>query len=162
MKQNENEIILEALCEMNDRLSMLAKKQDSLHSDLNMALHGLETKIDRLSNVRTLRKPALPIIRESVEEEYKKAKRIVAKAGEVSASYLQKALDIGDSKTLEIMKMLEERGVIKPAQEKLEPSAEFSRKLGARYAKTSHILKKAIIAPIKKHKKTIHTKEDEK
>ena len=160
MKQNENEIILEALCEMNDRLRVLAKKQDSLHMDLSMTLHGLEAKINRLSSSQISKKLTFPISRESIEKEYEKAKELAVKAGKVSASYLEKALKVGDVKTAILMKMLEERGVIGPAkgtspQEVLKPSDEFSRKLGARYAKTAHLLdalKEKAITPIKKRK----------
>ncbi|MCK9352246.1 MAG: DNA translocase FtsK [Candidatus Paceibacterota bacterium] len=154
MKLNENEEVIAMIEDMNERLKLLAKKQDSIHSDLTMTLHIIETKIDRLSNSRPLERSAFPVARRMLEAEYENAKELSIKIGKVSASSLQKLLGIGDAHAAALLTMLEERGVIGPSKGKKEREVlpvSFERKLGARYAKASHLLHKTI-EPITKRK----------
>jgi S-DNA-T family DNA segregation ATPase FtsK/SpoIIIE len=101
---NTNDIE-QQLTEINDKLQMLSEKQNSQFTEIMMELKKLAIQITNTQED----------IDVDDDDLYEDAKEAVIKAGKASTSLLQRKLRIGYGRACRLIDMLEERGVIGPA-----------------------------------------------
>ena len=96
--------IEQQLIELNDKLQMLSEKQNAQFTELMMEIKKLTNQIS--SSVAE---------EEDDDELYERAKEIVIEYQTASTSLLQRCLRIGYGRAARLIDMLEERGVVGPA-----------------------------------------------
>jgi len=87
--------------ELNENVGKLFERQNSQYTDIMLLLKSLQTEPEPPRNAEDL---------------YEKAKEAILEAGKASTSYLQRKLRIGYVHATYLMDMLEERGVVGPAE----------------------------------------------
>jgi DNA segregation ATPase FtsK/SpoIIIE-like protein len=93
--------IEEKIDKLSDKIDKVLERQNSQYTDIML----------RLQNT-----PGTRIITEDdAEDLFDEAKEIVLEAGKASTSYLQRKLRIGYSAAARVIDLLEERGVVGPA-----------------------------------------------
>jgi S-DNA-T family DNA segregation ATPase FtsK/SpoIIIE len=101
---NTNDIE-QQLTEINDKLQMLSEKQNSQFTEIMMELKKLAIQITNTQED----------IDVDDDDLYEDAKEAVIKAGKASTSLLQRKLRIGYGRACRLIDMLEEHGVVGPA-----------------------------------------------
>jgi S-DNA-T family DNA segregation ATPase FtsK/SpoIIIE len=90
--------------ELVESIQKLSEKQNTQYTDIMLLLKAIEGKLQ-----------ASEMDEESIDDTYEEAKEIVTEAQTASTSYLQRSLRIGYARAARLMDMLEEKGVIGPA-----------------------------------------------
>ena len=98
--------------EVKNVVKYLAENYDSLPSEINIS--GEQVTKDAVFDSTTL-EGSLTSDDEADDDLYEEAKDLVVKSGKASTSYLQRKLSIGYGRAARIMDILEEKGVIGPA-----------------------------------------------
>jgi DNA segregation ATPase FtsK/SpoIIIE-like protein len=93
--------------DLSDSLKLISERQNSQYTDIVMQLKKVE---DEIYSANENMPAGL-----SNDELYSLARTGVIAAGKASASYIQRKLGIGYSRAINLMEMLEKRGVIGPA-----------------------------------------------
>ena len=86
--------------EMNEKIRIISERQNSQYTDIMLILKD-KVGDDVIDN-------------RSMEELYEEVKEDIVDVGAVSTSYIQRSQRLGYAKAVQIMDMLEERGVIGP------------------------------------------------
>jgi DNA segregation ATPase FtsK/SpoIIIE-like protein len=93
--------------DLSDSLKLISERQNSQYTDIVMQLKEIENDINSANENMPEGLTA--------DELYAVARTVVIAAGKASTSYIQRKLDVGYSRAINLMETLEKRGVIGPA-----------------------------------------------
>jgi len=88
-------------------IKTISERQNSQYTDIMMQLKELKDEIHSTHSK--------PKANHSDDELYAEAYKVVSAAGKASTSYIQRKLGIGYSRAVQLMDLLESKGVIGPA-----------------------------------------------
>ncbi len=93
--------------DLSDNLKIISERQNSQYTDIVMQLKIIE---DEIQNANESMSAGL-----TIDELYALARTVVIANGKASTSFIQRKLEIGYSRAAHLMDILQQRGVIGPA-----------------------------------------------